>query len=185
MFRNILQSPEIGLKPCPHDPCVYHGTPTPGKLLLYLAIYVDDLIFFFSVDDKVELYFQTHPDLATIYSRLATCMHPPSPGHLEALKYVGKYILSTIDLGLMFTKTYIVTLKSYIHFPLGAEPPSHLAPTLATFCDATWGLQDASHPSHTNIHPITIQESKFIFGHIFFYGGCSILWKTHKESHIS
>jgi hypothetical protein len=38
----------------------------------------------------------TRPDLATIYSLLATYTHRPSPGHLEAAKYVGRYILSTL-----------------------------------------------------------------------------------------
>jgi len=37
----------------------------------------------------------------------------------------------------------------------------------------------------TNTRPVSINESKSICGHIFFMGGCPILWKTHKENHIS
>jgi hypothetical protein len=40
------------------------------------------------------------------------------------------------------------------------------------------------HP-FTNTRPVTVQESRSICGHIFFYGGCPILWKTHKEKRIS
>ncbi len=204
MFSSVLQSPEIGLKPTKHDPCIFHGVLIPGKPPLYVAVYVDDLIYF-SVDDKVEKLFEmafsqklkvdfmgeaewflemkfdwshisdgnvhchlsqegyaativeemgltnanksplmtpygsgflietiphiemspedhaplvakmqswlgminwlqmcTHPDLATVFSLLVSNMHNLSPGHIEAVKYVGRYILSTMDLGLQF-----------------------------------------------------------------------------------
>jgi hypothetical protein len=57
LISEILQSPEIGLKPTTHDPCIFHGTIIPGKPPLYLALYVDDFVFF-SLDDDVEQYFQ-------------------------------------------------------------------------------------------------------------------------------
>ena len=110
-------------------------------------------------------------------------MHCPSPGHIEAAKYVGRYIHSTLDLGLVFSTKNSTTLETFIHFPL-PEPSSSSLP-ISTFCDANWGPQDASHPSSTNTCPASIQESKSICGHIFFYGGCPILWKTHKEAWIS
>ena len=75
------------------------------------------------------------------------------------------------------------TLETFINFPLPEPSPSSLP--ISTFCDANWGPQDASHPSPTNTCPVSIQESKSICGHIFFYGGCLILWKTHKEARIS
>jgi hypothetical protein len=58
LFSDILQSPEIGLKPTKHDPCIFHGTTIPGKPPLYLVMYVDDFLYF-SLDDEVEQYFQT------------------------------------------------------------------------------------------------------------------------------
>jgi hypothetical protein len=36
------------------------------------------------------------PDLATTFSLLYMHMHKPSPGHVEAVKHAGKYILSTM-----------------------------------------------------------------------------------------
>jgi hypothetical protein len=126
----------------------------------------------------------TRPDLATIFSLLSSHMHCPSPGHLDAVKHVGKYILSTMDLGLHFSSKPNSSLESYIHFPLSDSDPlapsSH--PSLTTFCDANWGPQDASKPSPTNMRNISIDKSKSICGHIFFMGGCPILWKTHKEA---
>jgi hypothetical protein len=32
---------------------------------------------------------------------------------------------------------------------------------------------------------VSIDESKSICGHLFFYGGCPVLWKTHKEKRVS
>jgi hypothetical protein len=129
----------------------------------------------------------THPDLATIFSLLSTYMHKPSPGHIEAVKRVGKYILPTMDLGLQFSSRPNSSLESYIHFPLSDDDPnnSSLPPTLNSFCDANWGPQDASKPSPTNTRAVSIKESRSICGHLFFMGGCPILWKTHKEARIS
>jgi hypothetical protein len=38
----------------------------------------------------------TYPDLATIFSLLSAFMHCPSLVHIDAVKYVGRYILSTM-----------------------------------------------------------------------------------------
>jgi hypothetical protein len=127
----------------------------------------------------------TRPDLATIFSLLATHMHCPSPGHLEMAKYMGRHILSTLDLGLLFTTRSTNSLEMFIHFPLPDLSTTSHNPTFTIFCAANWGPQDASHPSPTNLRPMSIHESKSICGHIFFYGGCPILWKTHKEARIS
>jgi hypothetical protein len=89
----------------------------------------------------------TCPDLATIFSLLASYMHCPSQGHLEAAKYLGRYILPTMDLWLFFTKQYNATLESFIHFPSEEVVPNqNNNSTLTTFCVANWGPQDASHP---------------------------------------
>ena len=53
---NIFKS--INLQPCPHAHCIFSGTPIPGQPPLYLAIYVDDFIYF-SESDEVEQKFQT------------------------------------------------------------------------------------------------------------------------------
>jgi hypothetical protein len=58
LLSEILQSPEIGLKPTKHDPCIFYGTIIPWKPPLYLAIYVNYFLYF-SLDDDVERYFET------------------------------------------------------------------------------------------------------------------------------
>jgi hypothetical protein len=112
-------------------------------------------------------------------------MHCPSPGHLEAAKYISRCILSTLDLGLLFSTRETSILETFIHFPFPDTSSFSTDPMITTFCDANWGPQDASPPSPHNTSPVSIHESKSLCGHLFFYGGCPILWKTHKESHIS
>jgi hypothetical protein len=56
MLHNILESPEIGLQQCPHDPCIFHGFLILGKPPMYVAIYIYDIIYF-SLDDDIEHYF--------------------------------------------------------------------------------------------------------------------------------
>ena len=51
----ILQ--QIGLNPCPHAPCLFHGEIIPGRPKLYLGIYVDDFVYF-STDPEVESIFE-------------------------------------------------------------------------------------------------------------------------------
>ncbi len=91
----------------------------------------------------------TRPDIATITSLLASHTRCPSPGHLEAVKYVGRYLKSTSDLGLLFSSKGNSTLEGYIHFPFPDDvllPDGHSIPAYIGFCDANWGLQDASLP---------------------------------------
>jgi hypothetical protein len=56
MFRSVMQT--CGLKPCPNWPCLCYGHPITGKPPLYLAVYVDDFIYF-SQDDTEERHFET------------------------------------------------------------------------------------------------------------------------------
>ncbi len=129
----------------------------------------------------------TRPDLSTAFSLLSTHMHRPSPGHIDAVKYIGKYLLSTMDLGLHFSSKPNFSLESFIHFPFKNDDNTNLSttPSFNGFSDPNWGPQDASQPNPANIRPVSIDESRSICGHILFMGGCPILWKTHKEKRIS
>jgi len=86
----------------------------------------------------------TCPDISTIFSLLASHMHCPSPGHIDAVRYVGRYLLSTLDLGLIISTCANASLESYIYFPLPATSTSSNIPSLIMFCDADWGPQDTS-----------------------------------------
>ena len=48
---------KVGLKPCPHAPCVFSGNILPNKPPLYLGLYVDDIVYF-SSDPEVEQAFE-------------------------------------------------------------------------------------------------------------------------------
>jgi hypothetical protein len=192
LISEILQSPELGLRPTKHDPCIFYGSILPGKPPLYLALYVDDFIYFSldaewflgmkfdwshlqdgsiscrisqegyastianemglssanknplmtpfrsglpvdaipTIDMSPEaraplvakmqswlgminwLQMCTRPDLATIFTLLASLMYSPSPGHLDAVKHLGRYIFSNMELGLQFTSSPNSSLES-------------------------------------------------------------------------
>jgi hypothetical protein len=132
-----------------------------------------------------KLVTNTRPDLATIFSLLSSYMHHPSPGHLEAVKHVGKYILSTMDLGLHFMSKPNSSLESYVHFPLSDDDPlsPSVSPNFNSFCDANWGPQDASKPSATDIHEVSIKESRSICGHICLWGLSNIMENAQGSSY--
>jgi hypothetical protein len=56
MFKSVVKI--CGLQPCPNSPCLFYGHPIPGKAPLYIAVYVDDFIYF-SPDESVERHFET------------------------------------------------------------------------------------------------------------------------------
>jgi hypothetical protein len=56
MFRSVMQM--CGLKPCPNSPCLFYSHPIPDKPPLYLAVYVNDFIYF-SPDNTIERHFET------------------------------------------------------------------------------------------------------------------------------
>jgi hypothetical protein len=60
----------------------------------------------------------TRPDLATMFSLLASNTSNPSPGHLDAVKHLGRYIKSTADLGFSFSSRRNVPLESFVFFRL-------------------------------------------------------------------
>jgi hypothetical protein len=131
----------------------------------------------------------TRPDISTIVSLLASHTSLPSPGHLDAVKYLGRYLKSTADLGLLFSSRRNTTFEGYIYFPLSETddlPSGGTAPRLTSFCDANWGPQDASLPNPLGpLRQVSIDESRSICGHLLMMGGCPIFWKVHKENRIS
>ncbi len=279
LISSIFEAEEIGLKKCKHDPCLFAGTPLPGKPPLYAVLYVDDFVYF-SHDTDVEHYFEsalaakvqvdflgdaewfiglkfdwsisdegqvdcrvsqetyahviaeamritecsvsprmtpfrsgfpvdaippqemleetrapliaemrswcgmlnwlslgTRPDISAICSILASFQCKPVQGHLEAARYVGKYIMATANLGLHFSSRRNEKLEAFVFFP-----PQD---SLLGFCDANWGPQEASRPTSANVREVSMAETRSICGHILYLGGAPIFWKSHKESRTS
>jgi hypothetical protein len=127
----------------------------------------------------------TRPDVTTVCSLLASCQCRPSPGHLDAAKYIGKYLKATAGLGLQYSSRNNSTLEGYIYFPAPNRTPSGLDLTLLAFADANWGPQDASKPSLTETREISLDETKSITGHVLFYGGAPVFWSSQKEDRTS
>lgn len=78
----------------------------------------------------------TKPDISTAVSLLAQHQSEPSTGHLEAAKYVTKYLASTKMLGIYITSHRRSILESFLHFSL--------PPNIMSMSNANWGSQDAS-----------------------------------------
>jgi hypothetical protein len=133
----------------------------------------------------------TRPDLSTVFSLLASHTNSPSPGHLDAVKHLGRYIKSTAELGLLFSSRRNVALESYVYFPVNGVddlPSCGTAPTLLGFCDANWGPQDASVPQvsdSSSLRLVSPLETRSICGHVLMMGGAPVFWKCHKESRNS
>jgi len=131
----------------------------------------------------------TRPDIATITSLLASFTSCPSPGHLDAIKHIGRYLKSTSDLGLVFSSSSNPILEAFLHFPLNDDiitPDGFLSPHCTGFCDANWGPQDASVPkTDAPSRSVSSHETKSVCGHVLFMGGAPIKWFTHKEKRNS
>jgi deoxyuridine 5'-triphosphate nucleotidohydrolase len=118
---------------------------------------------------------QTRPDIATITNIIAQYQSNPSPGHLEAAKYVLRYLKGTSDLGITFSSNINSSLQSFVKFPIA---PDKLYP----FSDANWGPQDASAPK-PNDPPTELElfKSRSISGFVIWLGG-PLHWVSKRQS---
>jgi hypothetical protein len=66
----------------------------------------------------------TRPDITTMVSLLASHQCTPSPGHLDAAKYLGKYLKATAHLGLLFSSRHNSKLEGFVFFPIHPLNPS-------------------------------------------------------------
>ena len=80
----------------------------------------------------------TRPDLTTVVSLLAQYQCTPSPGHLDAIKYVGRYLKPSADLGIVYSSRGNKTLEAYLHFPVPVHD-NQGRPLPVVCCDANWG----------------------------------------------
>jgi Reverse transcriptase (RNA-dependent DNA polymerase). len=118
---------------------------------------------------------QTRPDIATITNLIAQYQSDPSPGHLEAAKYVLRYLKGTADLGISFTSKPQSSLESFVKFPI--DPT-----TVLPFSDANWGPQDASVPKATDPpQEIDLFKSRSISGFLLWLGG-PLHWVSKRQS---
>jgi hypothetical protein len=115
----------------------------------------------------------TQPDFASIISLLASFTSSPSPGHLYAIKHVGRYLKSTTDFGLFFSSIGNPTLEAFIHFPFHDDTIT--SDGILGFCDANRGSQDASIPkSGASLCSFSIMKPS-LFVAMYFLRGVLLL----------
>ena len=106
----------------------------------------------------------TRPDIATVTNMLAQYQHYPSPGHLEAAKYVLRYLKGTKGKGITLSTKSNPTLQSFVKFPIVPDK-------VTAITDANWGPQDQSLPTKQLTPEIEI--------HIWIYHLCQ--WSSSLE----
>ena len=122
----------------------------------------------------------TRPDISTVVSFLSSYQSCPSEGHIDAAKWVGRYLNSTLEKGLNFDhKEANRLLEGYTQYPV----EDGLLPT--AYADSNWGPQDASHPTEKNNRKVSLLETRSTCGFLVFMGGAPVMWKVFKEARSS
>ena len=122
----------------------------------------------------------TRPDLCVAVSLLSQFSHNPSEGHLDAARYVLRYLQGTKDYGVRFTQNRCFTdhIEDWVHRPLGTSE-------CIAFTDANWGPQDASHPPPDRVVHITEESVRSLLGHVLIRSGGPIAWGCMREPRTS
>ena len=95
------------------------------------------------IGDLNWLSISTCLDITAIVSLLSANSHEPSPSHFDAVLHIVKYLALTPTLGLYYSSTNDESFHASVHFP------TQQSSTLQTYCNANWGLMDASFPKST------------------------------------
>ena len=115
----------------------------------------------------------TRPDISTATSILAKYQNCPSHGHLQAAKYVVRYLKGTTSHGITFNSDSDHILQSFLHFPSHKQK-------LTGISDANWGAQDQSTVYDSNI-TLELHKSRSISGHIITLHG-PLHWSSKRQS---
>ena len=121
---------------------------------------------------------QTRPDLSTITNIIAQYNSNCSPGHIDAAKYVIRYLIGTKDLGIKFSSKNNSDLESFVQFPL--DPTK-----LTGFSDANWGPQGQSVPKETD-EPVLLDffKTRSIAGYVIWLGG-PVDWMSKRQTYTA
>ena len=102
------------------------------------------------------LSINSRPDISTAYSLLSQFNANPSPGHMDAAKYVLRYLKHTASYSIWFRQG-----ENRLHGTV-AIPDELCGDKLLTFTDANWGPQDASKPRENKTQTVTLNELRSI-----------------------
>ena len=117
---------------------------------------------------------QTRPDLSTITNVIAQYCSKCSPVHIDAAKYIIRYLKDTQDLGIKFSSRNNDNMESFLQFPL--DPTK-----LTSLSDTNWGPQDQSVPKETD-EPIELDlfKSRSIAGYVIWLAG-PVDWVSKRQ----
>ena len=120
----------------------------------------------------------TRPDISTITNILSQYNNNCSPGHLDAAKYVVRYLKGCSTLGICFSSKNQINIESFVNFPID---PSEIQ----ALTDANWGPQDQSVPNPNN-QPITLDlfKSRSLAGYVIWLGG-PIDWSAKRQTYTA
>ena len=121
---------------------------------------------------------QTRPDLSTITNIIAQYCSKCSPGHIDAAKYVIRYLKDTQNIGIKFSSRNNDTMESFVQFPL--DPTK-----LTSLSDTNWGPQDQSVPKETD-EPIELDlfKSRSIAGYVIWLAG-PVDWVSKRQTYTA
>ena len=116
----------------------------------------------------------TRPDIFTATALLSQYQHSPSPGHLQAAKYIVRYLKGTASHGIRFDSSNDNIMQSFLHFP------NRTKQRLTGISDANWGAQDQSLSFQSNL-TLDLYKSRSFSGHIITLHG-PIHWSSKRQS---
>ena len=113
--------------------------------------------------------------MSTVYKLLSQFNSNLSQGHLDAAKYVLRYLKGSASRGILFYQTGN-SLASTV-----AIPPELRLENLFAFTDSNWGPQDASKPKENETRTVTMEELRSIQGYIITRMSGPICWNVVRE----
>ena len=129
----------------------------------------------------VWLTINTRPDLATVTKLLGQYQTNPSAGHMDAARYVLRYLKGTTDFGITFHQSGCETTGH------SAWPDAPADGSAYSYSDSNWGPQDASKPRPEDLEDRMVlpHEVKSLQGGIITRMGGPIWWTVLREPRTS
>jgi hypothetical protein len=122
----------------------------------------------------------TLPDLNAVISLLLSYLHRTTSQHVDAARYMLRYLKGTLGMGIGFAKQPNSQLNSFVYH----TPPAQGRCTC--YAGSYWGPQDANVPSATKPSvPIPIESTRSLWGHCCFPMGSHVPWAANKEKRSS
>ena len=125
----------------------------------------------------------TRPDINVATNMLSKFNSCPARGHMEAAKYVLRYLKGTSSHGIWFTEND-QRLCGHVGFQTDDQHLEHTRDCMV-FTDSCWGPQDASKPKKDIKQQVHLDEMNSVQGHYITRMGGAVSWGVHREPRVS